>query len=59
LSGVYQNGPEIGVAAADALVAMLQRNERGVPRFPRALLIEGSWAQGTTTKSSDIPWPVR
>ena len=50
LSGIYQNGPEIGVAAADTLITMLQRNERGVPALPRTLLIEGRWAQGTTTR---------
>jgi LacI family transcriptional regulator len=52
LSGLYQNGPEIGVAATDTLVAMLNRNERGVPAMPRTLLIEGVWAQGKTTRQT-------
>ena len=52
ISGIYQNGTEIGIAAADALVAMLQRNERGVPQYPRTLLIEGSWVKGTTARPS-------
>jgi LacI family transcriptional regulator len=50
LSGLYQNGPEIGAAAADMLIGMLRRNERGLPVLPRALLIEGSWAQGKTIR---------
>ncbi len=49
-SGLYQNGPEIGTAAADALIAKLQRNERGVPALPRTLLIEGTWVPGRTVR---------
>ena len=54
ISGIYQNGTEIGIAAADALVAMLHRNERGVPQYPRTLLIEGSWVKGTTCKPAGL-----
>lgn len=55
LSGVYQNGREIGIAAADMLVDVLHRNERGIPPFPRTMLIEGAWVRGTTI----CPQPLR
>ncbi|HEY5914253.1 MAG TPA: LacI family DNA-binding transcriptional regulator [Verrucomicrobiae bacterium] len=50
LSGIYQNGPQIGVAAADMLVGLLHRNERGTPLLPSTLLIEGSWVAGKTVR---------
>lgn len=49
LSGVCQNGFDIGVAAAEMLVSMLERNETGVPLIPRTLVMEGSWCEGATT----------
>ena len=48
LAGIYQNGPEVGAAAADFLVAMLQRNERGIPELPHTILVEGTWIDGKT-----------
>ena len=48
LAGIYQNGPEVGTAAADFLVAMLQRNERGIPELPHTILVEGTWIDGKT-----------
>lgn len=50
-SGICQNGHEIGVAAADMLIGVLQRNERGVPVLPRTMLIEGAWVEGATTRA--------
>ena len=51
LSGIYQNGPEVGAAAADALIAMLHQNERGLSGFPRTVLISGSWVPGATLRA--------
>lgn len=51
LAGIYQNGPEVGTAAADFLVAMLQRNERGIPALPHSILVEGTWVNGATLPS--------
>ena len=48
LAGIYQNGPEVGAAAADFLVAMLQRNERGIPELTHTILVEGTWIDGKT-----------
>lgn len=50
LAGIYQNGAEVGAAAADFLVAMLQRNERGVPALPHSILVEGAWIAGETLR---------
>jgi LacI family transcriptional regulator len=51
LAGIYQNGPEVGAAAADSLVAMLQRNERGIPDLAHTILVEGTWIDGKTLLS--------
>ncbi len=52
LSGVLEDNHRIGAAAVDLLVAMIQRNERGVPAHPQRLLIRGSWIQGGTLTSN-------
>jgi len=48
MAGIYQNGHEVGAAAADFLVAMLHRNERGIPELPHTILVEGTWIDGKT-----------
>jgi LacI family transcriptional regulator len=50
-SGIYQNGPAIGQAAADFVIAMINRNERGIPELPRSILIDGTWVEGQTVKA--------
>ena len=50
VAGIYQNGPAIGVAAADTVIAMINRNERGVPELQRSVLIEGTWVEGKTVR---------
>jgi len=57
LSGVHQNDDEIGRAATDFLVAMLHRNERGVPAIPQHILIDGLWLPGKTTRRFGPPAP--
>ncbi|AHF89764.1 LacI family transcriptional regulator [Opitutaceae bacterium TAV5] len=52
LSGVLEDNRRIGAAAVDLLVAMIQRNERGVPEHPQRLLIRGSWHPGSTLRRS-------
>jgi LacI family transcriptional regulator len=51
LSGIFQNGPSVGMAAVDFLVAMLQRNERGIPALAHTILVEGTWVEGKTVVS--------
>ena len=48
LAGIYQNGQAVGTAAVDFLVAMLQRNERGIPQLSHSILVEGTWMDGAT-----------
>ncbi|PTY02908.1 hypothetical protein DB346_07805 [Verrucomicrobia bacterium LW23] len=49
LSGLNQNWPVAGAAAVDNVVAQLHRNERGVPKHPRTVMVEGEWVEGETT----------
>jgi hypothetical protein len=32
------------------VIAMINRNERGIPELPRSLLIEGTWVEGQTVR---------
>lgn len=45
-SGIYQNGRLIGASAADALISMLERHERGLPEQATTLMLEGQWNEG-------------
>jgi LacI family transcriptional regulator len=47
-AGIYQNPEEIGKAAAEMLISLINHNHTGVPRICRELLIEGDWVDGTT-----------
>ncbi len=46
LAGIYQNDDLIGSSAVDFLVGMIHRNERGVPKTPLRILVEGKWIDG-------------
>src|SRR5215212_2448834 len=49
-SGVYQNGRMIGALAADTLISMVERHERGLPDQATTLMVEGQWNEGQTLK---------
>jgi LacI family transcriptional regulator len=49
-AGMEQHNDLTGEAAVDMLVSLLNNNEAGVPRFPRATFIGGSWADGATAR---------
>jgi LacI family transcriptional regulator len=49
LSGIVESSREIGRAAADFLVSMLQRGEYGIPLTPQRVLLEGHWLVGKTS----------
>ena len=51
-AGMEQHNDLTGEAAVDMLVTLLHNNEAGVPLFPRATLIGGSWADGATVRQS-------
>lgn len=58
MSGILERSVEIGVAAVDFVVAMVNRQERGVPAYPQTLLINNGWVDGPTLRprvSSEIP----
>jgi LacI family transcriptional regulator len=52
---ISQNSHEVGAAAVDLLVSMIQRNERGIPEIPHRLLIEGTWHDGHTVRRVNVP----
>lgn len=47
-AGIDQHSDQVGAAGIDLLIAQLQRNERGLPKHPRTIMIEGSWKDGKT-----------
>lgn len=52
VSGMNESPEEVGAAAIDYLVGMIQQGERGVPAKPRRVLIEGEWIDGRTVRST-------
>ena len=46
MAGIDQMHELVGRAAVDIVVAQFNRNERGIPRYPRDILIEGRWVAG-------------
>lgn len=50
LSGMWEDSPNIGVAAVNALVSAYVRGERGVPVVPQSIHIEGLWHKGATVR---------
>jgi DNA-binding LacI/PurR family transcriptional regulator len=49
-SGVFQNGKMIGALAADTLISMVERHERGLPEQATTLMVEGQWNEGRTLR---------
>ena len=47
-AGIDQNSKEIGKAAVQLLISLINHNERGIPDVCRELLIEGRWVDGNT-----------
>lgn len=52
-AGINQNSYEIGRAAVQLLISLINHNERGVPKICRELLVEGSWVDGNTLPSKN------
>ena len=51
-AGMDQHNDQTGEGAIDMLVGMLHNNEIGLPQFPRATLISGSWVGGGTVRGA-------
>ena len=47
-AGIDQNSEEIGRAAAQLLISLINHNELGVPAIGREVLIEGKWVDGSS-----------
>lgn len=50
MSGIWQNGRQIGAMAVDALISMVERHELGVPEQVTTLMLEGQWNEGQTLR---------
>lgn len=57
LSGMNQNDIQIGRAAVDFIVAMMHRNERGIPGVAQHVLLDGEWFPHQTTRKVGPPAP--
>lgn len=57
LSGISQNDLQIGRAAVDFIVAMMHRNERGIPEVAQHVLLDGAWIPNLTTRKVGPPAP--
>ncbi|MBP7142068.1 MAG: LacI family DNA-binding transcriptional regulator [Opitutaceae bacterium] len=49
-AGIYENSRAIGAAAMEQLISQWQRNERGIPKIPGRILIDGTWMPGWTIR---------
>ena len=49
-AGLDMRAEEIDRAAVDAVVDQINRHEKGVPKIPRHILIEGVWHEGPTVR---------
>jgi LacI family transcriptional regulator len=49
-SGIRQNNEQVSAAAIDLVIGQLQRHERGLPKCPKIVLVEGGWVNGATTR---------
>jgi DNA-binding LacI/PurR family transcriptional regulator len=47
-AGIDQNSEEIGKAAMETLISLLNHNQYGIPKIVREVLITGSWVDGST-----------
>jgi DNA-binding LacI/PurR family transcriptional regulator len=46
LAGIDQDSRLIGRTAVDTVVAMIHAQERGIPKAPKRILVEGRWRDG-------------
>jgi len=58
-SGVEEKNEVIGRTMVDLVVAQTLRNEYGLPRDPKLVLIEGTWVPGNTTSRQSEPSKLR
>lgn len=54
IAGIRQNHRRIGEVAVDLLIGQLQMNLRGLPAYPTATLVEGTWCDGASLARAPI-----
>ena len=54
-AGIFQNSVEIGKAAVETLVALINYSQTGIPSLYRQVLIEASWVDGSSLPPRNIP----
>lgn len=54
-AGIDQCSEEIGRAAVQLLISLINHNERGIPTVCRELLIDGRWVDGSTLPAKSAP----
>jgi LacI family transcriptional regulator len=55
IAGISQDYANLGRCAADLLVSLLHRNERGLPLAPLTLLVDGVWIPDRTFRTRFAP----
>ncbi|MBX3735763.1 MAG: LacI family DNA-binding transcriptional regulator [Candidatus Didemnitutus sp.] len=50
ISGVHYDIARTGAVGVETLIALLHRQEHGVPPRPQEVLLEGEWVEGTTLR---------
>ncbi|MDR1283169.1 MAG: LacI family transcriptional regulator [Opitutaceae bacterium] len=50
VAGIHEESVHVGEVAADFLVAMMHRGERGIPAHPQRIHVEGTWIEGKTVR---------
>lgn len=51
-SGMNQNNDVVGAFAADLVIGQLHRNESGIPKQSKCMMIESEWIPGTTLRKA-------
>lgn len=49
ITGINQNSPQVGAAAVELLISLINSNLRGIPAIPQILMVQGDFVQGRTT----------
>lgn len=50
LSGILEKSQQIGAAAVDTVVQMIEHDIRGIPEDPKYILLEGEWNSGSSIR---------
>ena len=54
-AGVHERQSLVGARAVEFLIDLIHRGERGIPKIPSHMMIEGAWKDGKTVRSPTRP----